>query len=50
MSEAVGCPCEGNLRFLGTGSGRRLRYARLLAEALEPSQVPASLARLVDSV
>lgn len=31
-------------RFLGTRSGRKIQYARLLAEALEPGRVPRPLA------
>lgn len=34
-------------RFLGTRSGRKDQYARLLAEALTPAQVPDPLARLL---
>jgi hypothetical protein len=30
-------------RFIGTHSGRKIRYARLLVEALEPTQVPRPL-------
>jgi hypothetical protein len=30
-------------RFLGTQSGRKIRYARLLTEALDPGQVPRPL-------
>ena len=37
-------------RFLGVRSGRKARYAWLLARALEPDQVPRPLARLVDQV
>jgi hypothetical protein len=37
-------------RFLGARSGRKARYAWLLARALEPDQVPRPLARLVDHV
>ena len=37
-------------RFLGVRSGRKARYAWLLAQALEPDQVPRPLARLVDHV
>ena len=37
-------------RFLGVRSGRKARYAWLLARALEPDQVPRPLARLVDHV
>lgn len=34
-------------RFLGTRSGRKAQYARLLAEALAPAQVPDPLAGLL---
>jgi hypothetical protein len=34
-------------RFLGSGSGRKVRYARLLVEALTPAQVPRPLDRLL---
>ncbi|HEX5087877.1 MAG TPA: TOPRIM nucleotidyl transferase/hydrolase domain-containing protein [Nocardioides sp.] len=34
-------------RFLGSGSGRKLRYARLLVEALRDDEVPAPLARVL---
>lgn len=34
-------------RFMGSQSGRKARYARLLTEALEPSQVPRPLADLL---
>lgn len=37
-------------RFLGTRSGRKIRYGRLLAEALEPDQVPRPLAALLQHV
>jgi hypothetical protein len=37
-------------RFLGTRSGRKRRYARLLVEALEPSCVPRPLDRLLAHV
>jgi hypothetical protein len=37
-------------RFLGSGSGRKVRYARLLVEALAPEQVPRPLDRLLDHV
>ncbi len=32
-------------RFMGSGSGRKIRYARLLVEALDLSQVPRPLDR-----
>ena len=34
-------------RFIGTRSGRKALYARLLAEALVPEQVPRPLALLL---
>ena len=34
-------------RFLGTRSGRKLRYASLLVDALEPDRVPRPLDRLL---
>ncbi len=34
-------------RFMGTRSGRKSQYARLLAAALEPGQVPGPLDRLL---
>ena len=34
-------------RFLGTTSGRKARYARALAERLDPSSTPAPLERLL---
>jgi hypothetical protein len=37
-------------RFIGTRSGRKIRYGRLLVEALEPDQVPAPLAGVLDWV
>ncbi|MEE1792918.1 ATP-dependent endonuclease [Streptomyces sp. BE308] len=37
-------------RFLGTKKGRKIRYGRLLVEALEPGQVPASLDDLLMSL
>jgi len=37
-------------RFLGSGSGRKVRYARLLVEALAPAQVPRPLDRLLAHV
>jgi hypothetical protein len=37
-------------RFLGTRSGRKRRYARLLVEALEPSDLPRPLDRLLSHV
>ena len=43
-------PADQLHRFLGVRSGRKARYAWLLARALEPDQVPRPLARLVDHV
>lgn len=37
-------------RFLGTRSGRKIRYGGLLAAALSPDQVPRSLDRLLAHV
>jgi hypothetical protein len=37
-------------RFMGTRSTRKYRYARLLAEALPPEDVPRPLRHLVDSL
>jgi hypothetical protein len=37
-------------RFLGSGAGRKLRYARLLAEALDPAAVPRPLDRVLTRV
>lgn len=37
-------------RFIGTRSGRKIRYGRLLVEALDPGAVPQPLARLLDHV
>ncbi|CAM5306205.1 hypothetical protein SAVIM338S_00528 [Streptomyces avidinii] len=37
-------------RFLGTKKGRKIRYGRLLVEALEPGQVPAPLDDLLASL
>jgi hypothetical protein len=37
-------------RFLGSRSGRKARYARLLVEAMEPGQVPAPLAAVLAHV
>jgi hypothetical protein len=39
-----GRPTEEQLRrFMGSGGSRKLRYARLLVEALEPSRIPRPL-------
>ena len=41
-------PREQQLRrFMGTRSGRKARYARLLTTALDPTQVPAPLNRVL---
>lgn len=37
-------------RFMGSGSGRKIRYAALLVDALDPPCVPAPLALLLDHV
>jgi hypothetical protein len=37
-------------RFLGTKSGRKIRYGRLLVEALDPEQVPTPLDDLLTSL
>jgi hypothetical protein len=37
-------------RFIGTRSGRKIRYGRLLVEALERDQVPAPLTGVLDWV
>jgi hypothetical protein len=37
-------------RFMGTGSGRKIRYARLLVEALDLANVPEPLDRLLGHV
>jgi hypothetical protein len=37
-------------RFLGTKKGRKIRYGRLLAEALDADRVPAPLDRLLASL
>jgi hypothetical protein len=34
-------------RFLGTRSGRKIRYGRLLVEALDPSRIPHPLTRVM---
>jgi hypothetical protein len=44
-----GQPAEEQLRrFMGSGGSRKIRYARLLVEALEPEAAPAPLARVLD--
>ncbi|MFI8521618.1 TOPRIM nucleotidyl transferase/hydrolase domain-containing protein [Streptomyces sp. NPDC085481] len=46
-----GRPRERQLRrFLGTKKGRKIRYGRLLVEALDPGQVPAPLDDLLASL
>jgi hypothetical protein len=35
-------------RFMGSGGNRKIRYARLLVEALEPSRLPRPLRGLLD--
>lgn len=46
-----GRPREEQLRrFLGSGGSRKIRYARLLVEALEPDQVPRPLDLLLAHV
>lgn len=37
-------------RFLGTTSGRKIRYGRVLVEALDPDRVPAPLAGLLTAL
>jgi hypothetical protein len=37
-------------RFLGTRSGRKIRYGRLLVEALDPDRVPAPLDQALEHV
>ena len=37
-------------RFMGSGGRRKIRYARLLVEALEPAQVPRPLDRVLAHV
>ena len=41
-------PAEVLRRFMGTTSGRKLRYAGLLAAALAPDEVPAPLVAVLD--
>ncbi|MFE6618216.1 TOPRIM nucleotidyl transferase/hydrolase domain-containing protein [Streptomyces sp. NPDC008086] len=43
-------PQQQMRRFLGTKRGRKIRYGRLLVEALEPDQVPVPLHRLLASL
>jgi hypothetical protein len=43
-----GQPVEEQLRrFMGSGGSRKIRYARLLVEALDPAAVPAPLDRVL---
>ena len=37
-------------RFMGSGAGRKIRYARLLVEALHPTRVPRPLERVLAHV
>jgi hypothetical protein len=37
-------------RFMGTRSGRKIHYGRVLAEALDPARVPAPLEHLLSHV
>ena len=44
----LGRDVHGQLkRFMGTRSGRKIRYGALLVEALEPARVPLSLQRVL---
>ena len=43
-------PQQQMRRFLGTKRGRKIRYGRLLVEALDPDQVPAPLDHLLASL
>ena len=46
-----GRPLEAQLRrFIGTRSGRKIRYGRLLVEALDPADVPRPLDLVLASV
>lgn len=46
-----GRPPQAQLRrFLGTRAGRKIQYAPLLVEALDPARVPQPLQRLLDHV
>jgi hypothetical protein len=46
-----GRPAEEQLRrFMGSGGSRKIRYARLLVEALDPGRVPRPLDRVLDHV
>lgn len=47
----AGRPIEEQLRrFMGSGAGRKIRYARLLVEALDPARVPRPLDRVLAHV
>jgi hypothetical protein len=37
-------------RFMGSGSGRKIRYASLLVDALDPARVPTPLTMLLERV
>jgi hypothetical protein len=44
-----GQPVDEQLRrFMGSGGSRKIRYARLLVEALDPDAAPAPLDRVLD--
>jgi hypothetical protein len=43
-------PPRRNCGFMGTRSGRKQLYARLLAEAVDPARVPPPLERLLAHV
>ncbi len=46
-----GRPVEEQLRrFMGSGGSRKIRYARLLVEALDPAHVPRPLDRVLAAV
>jgi OLD-like protein len=46
-----GRPVEEQLRrFMGSGGSRKIRYARLLVEALDPADVPRPLDRVLAAV
>jgi len=47
----LGRPLEDQLRrFMGSGGGRKIRYARLLVDALDPTKVPRPLDRVLAHV
>ncbi len=49
--EWLGRPPEQQLRrFMGSGGSRKIRYARLLVEALDLAQVPRPLERVLAHV